>query len=96
MNNRPEGSSVFSILARTVSILAALAIVAIVVLYPRLIATSAAEVPHGFLALLLLGMSCAWVHGFGFVPQNRFLRVAFSPLVAWPVIAIGIWGVFLR
>jgi predicted membrane protein len=53
-------------------------------------------VPHGFLALLMMGMSAAWVHGFGFVPQNRILRVLFSPLVAWPVILIGVWGVFLR
>ena len=81
---------------RSVSLLSATAIATIVVIYPRLIAESAGDVPHGFLALLLIGMSCAWVHGFGFVPQQKLLRVSFSPLVAWPIIAIGIWGVFLR
>ena len=33
---------------------------------------------------------------FGFVPENRILRVLFSPIVAWPVMIIGTWGVFLR
>ncbi len=83
-------------LSRVASLAAACAIVAVIVLYPRLIAADAASVPHGFLALLLMGMSAAWVHGFGFVPERRVLRVVFSPLVAWPLIALGLWGVFLR
>lgn len=96
MSNAAGGSKIASGLARVVSLLAATAIVAVVVLYPRLIAETAKDVPHGFLVLLLIGMSCAWVHGFGFIPQNPILKVAFSPLVAWPIIAIGLWGVFLR
>ena len=64
--------------------------------YPRLVAEDSASVPHGFLVVLLMGMSAAWVHGFGFVPENHILRVLFSPVVAWPVMLIGTWGVFLR
>ena len=78
-------------LARAVSLLAAVAVAAVIILYPRLVAEDSASVPHGF-----LGMSAAWVHGFGFVPENRILRVLFSPIVAWPVMIIGTWGVFLR
>lgn len=81
---------------RVVSLLAAAAIVAIIVVYPRLVAETSSEVPHGFLAVLLIGMSFAWVHGFGFIPKNRLLQTAFSPLVAWPVITLGVWGVFFR
>lgn len=81
---------------RTLSLLAAAAIVAVIVLYPRLVAETSSDVPHGFLAVLMIGMSCAWVHGFGFIPQNRLLQTAFSPLVAWPAIALGVWGVFFR
>lgn len=83
-------------LARAVSLLVAVAIVVVIVLYPRLVAEDSASVPHGFLAVLLMGMSAAWVHGFGFVPERRVLRIIFSPLVAWPLIAVGVWGVFLR
>ena len=83
-------------LARAVSLLAAVAVAAVIILYPRLVAEDSASVPHGFLVVLLMGMSAAWVHGFGFVPENRILRVLFSPVVAWPVMLIGTWGVFLR
>lgn len=83
-------------LARAVSLLAAVSVAAVIILYPRLVAEDTVSVPHGFLAVLLMGMSAAWVHGFGFVPENRILRVLFSPVVAWPVITLGTWGVFLR
>lgn len=83
-------------LARAASLLAAAAIAAVVILYPRLVAEDTASVPHGFLVVLLMGMSAAWVHGFGFIPENRILKVLFSPVVAWPVMLIGAWGVFLR
>ena len=91
MNNR-----FWLLTARAASLLAAAAIVAVLVLYPRLVAADSASVPHGFLAVMLMGMSAAWVHGFGFVPENRILSVLFSPIVAWPVMLIGAWGVFLR
>ena len=81
---------------RGLSLLAAAAVVRVVVLYPRLIAEDGAHVPHGFLVVLMLGMSAAWIHGFGFIPKNRILSILFSPLVAWPVLCLGLWGVFLR
>lgn len=83
-------------LARAASLLAAAAVASVVIVYPRLVAQDSAGVPHGFLVVLLMGMSAAWVHGFGFVPENRILRVLFSPFVAWPVMLVGVWGVFLR
>ncbi len=82
--------------ARFISLVAAAAVVVITAFYPRLIAEDSAGVPHGFLVVLLMGMSAAWVHGFGFIPENRTLRVLFSPWVAWPVMLAGVWGVFLR
>ncbi len=87
MNSKP---------VRAVSLLAAASICAITVLYPRLIAVDSAHVPYPWLVTMMLGMSFAWVHGFNFVPDNRVLRILFSPLVAWPLLAIGIWGVFFR
>ena len=94
MNNTSGG--VFRTLMRAVSLLSAIAVAAVVILYPRLVAEDTASVPHGFLVVLLMGMSAAWVHGFGFIPENRILRVLFSPIVSWPLMLIGAWGVFLR
>ena len=91
MNNR-----FWLLTARAASLLAAAAIVAVLVLYPRLVAADSASVPHGFLAVMLMGISAAWVHGFGFIPEHRLLRIVFSPIIAWPLIALGAWGVFFR
>ena len=90
------GGSFLRTLARAASLLAAALVAAVVIFYPRLVAEDTASVPHGFLVLMLMGMSAAWVHGFGFVPENRILRALFSPFVFWPVMLIGAWGVFLR
>ena len=43
---------------RTLSILAAAAVVALVVIYPRAVATDGASVPHGWFVLMMMGMSC--------------------------------------
>ena len=56
----------------------------------------AATIFIGALVLMLLAMSLCWVHGFGLTITNRWLRWVFSPLVAWPLMALGAWGVFLR
>lgn len=70
-------------LARFATFAAAIAFAALIVIYPRAIADDMTSVPHGALVGLLIGMSCAWVWGLGFVPQNRLLRLFFSPIVAW-------------
>jgi len=82
--------------ARAVSLIAAALVFAVTILYPRLIAADSAHVPYPWLVTMLLGMSFAWVHGFHFVPQNRLLRILFSPIAAWPLLVLGAWGVFLR
>ena len=81
-------------LARLVSLAAAFAVVALTVLYPRLIAVDGAHVPYLGFVLLLAGMSASWVHGFGFVPQKSVPRLLFSPWVAWPLLGLGAWLVF--
>lgn len=72
--------------ARALSLAMALSVTAVVVAAPRLFATSMHDVPHGLLALLLLGMSAAYVHGVGYVPRHRWLRPLAGPLVAWSLI----------
>ena len=68
---------------------AALAVTVAVVCFPRLVAIDMHAVPHGWLVCLLLGMSFAYVHGFGFIPENKTLKILFSPIAAWPLIIIG-------
>ncbi|MBR4940038.1 MAG: cyd operon YbgE family protein [Burkholderiaceae bacterium] len=82
-------------MARAVSLTAALAITVTVLVFPRLIALDMHTVPHGWLILLMFGMSFGYVHGIGFVPQNKYLQTLFSPIIAWPVMALGAWMVFV-
>ncbi len=81
-------------LSRVVSLTAAAAVVAVTVFYPRAIAVDGAHVPFGGFVLLMIGMSLAWVHGVGFVPENPWLQRLFSPLAAWPLLALGAVWVF--
>ena len=82
-------------MARAVSLTAALAITVTVLVFPRLIALDMHTVPHGWLVLLMFGMSFGYVHGIGFVPQNKYLQTLFSPIIAWPVMTLGAWMVFV-
>lgn len=78
-----------SFLTRIISIVAAFAVTVAIVCFPRWIAVDMNTVPHGWLVCLLLGMSAAYVHGFGFVPDNRYLKFLFSPIAAWPLMLLG-------
>ena len=79
---------------RTLSILAAAAVVALVVIYPRAVATYGASVPHGGVVLMMMGMSICWICGFGFTPESRWLRRLLSLPVGWTMLLIGAWQVF--
>lgn len=81
-------------LARTLSLAAAAAVVAVTVFYPRAIAADGAHVPYPGFVLMMLGMSAAWVYGLGFVPKHPALRLLFSPWTAWPLLAAGAFIVF--
>lgn len=83
-------------LARAISFAIALSITLSVVTYPRLYASDMHDVAHGLMALLMLGMSACYVHGIGFVPRNAVLRWTFSPWVAWPLVAVAVWGLATR
>ena len=78
------------------SLTAAALVFALLVFYPRGILRPDGSVPFGAVVVVLLGMSAAWVHGFGLVPKARGLRLLFSPLTAWPLLAAGSWGIFFR
>lgn len=77
------------LLTRCISIVTALAVTVVIVCFPRWIAIDMNTVPHGWLICLLCGMSFSYVHGFGFVPENKILQALFSPLVAWTSIILG-------
>ena len=70
---------------RILSFLIALSVAAFVIIYP-----------HGWLVLLLLGMSFCFVYGVGFKARNRFLAFLFSPLVAWTCVGVASFMIFFQ
>ena len=83
-------------LARTVSLGTALAISAVLMLYPYALGTKMTPMLHTALPLMMLGVAGAFVHGFGFHPQNRVIAILFSPIAAWPLMAVGLALLWVR
>jgi predicted membrane protein len=78
--------------ARGVSLLTALGLMLLVTLLPRgLTVEDGSPLGHGVLALVMWGLSAGFVHGVGFVPRNRILRVLLGPMVAWLGMSVGLF-----
>lgn len=76
--------------SRLVSILLAIALSALVLVYPRAVATSVSDVNHTLLNLLLWGIAIGFIHGVGFVPRMTLWRLVFNPAIGWPLMVFGI------
>jgi cyd operon protein YbgE len=79
--------------ARALSLAIAVAISILVLVWPVMFVNAQGRADHGWLTLLMWGMSAGFVHGVGFVPRHWIPRALFGPVAAWglPLIAaIGI------
>ncbi len=77
--------------ARGVSLGSALMMMVLITVFPRgLTIAGGSPINHGILALIMWGLSAGFVHGTGFVPHNPMLRVALGPLIAWPLMGVGL------
>ncbi|HVY19957.1 MAG TPA: cyd operon YbgE family protein [Bauldia sp.] len=75
--------------ARAISLSIALIVSLVFMIFPFVLGRSVGAATHTGLSLLLLGVAAGFVHGFGFRPDSRILQIVFSPLVAWPLMAVG-------
>jgi cyd operon protein YbgE len=76
--------------SRLLSLVMAIALVALILVYPRAVATSVSDVNHGLLNLLMWGIAIGFIHGVGFVPRMAVWRIAFNPIIGWPLMVFGI------
>jgi predicted membrane protein len=76
-------SPLYGSVARAVSLAIAVAISVSLLAWPILVVSADGSVDHRWLTLLMWSMAAGFVHGVGFVPRNRLLRVALGPVAAW-------------
>jgi cyd operon protein YbgE len=77
-----------------VSLALAVTVSVLILAYPRMVATSISDLKQGLLSLLMWGVATGFVHGVGFVPRMTLWRIAFHPLLGWPVMGYGILMLF--
>ncbi len=76
--------------ARGFSLVSALALMALMTVYPRGLTHDGVAIDHGLLTLVMWGLSAGFVHGVGFVPRHRLPRILLGPIVAWLLMGLGI------
>jgi predicted membrane protein len=81
---------------RTASFAAALTASLALMLFPFLLRHVPETRLHSALPLLLLGVTGAFVHGLGYRPDNRLLRMLFGPACAWALMIGGGWLLLVR
>ena len=77
-------------LSRLVSLLLAIGLSAVILIYPHALMTAEGDTHHGALMLLLAGISIGFIHGVGFAPTTLFWRYLFSPMLAWLIMIPGL------
>lgn len=76
--------------ARGITLATAFTLMLLVTLFPRpLTVEDGSPINHGTLMLIMWGLSAGFVHGVGFVPRNRVLRVVLGPVIAWLLMGVG-------
>ena len=86
---RNDSSAVPAQWVRAVSFIVALAASLTLMLFPFLLRYVPPNRVHAALPVLLFGLAGAFVHGVGYRPDNKLLRILFGPLCAWLLIAGG-------
>ena len=80
--HRPFKSAV----TRLFSIVLALLLSALLLINPNHIAHSSAQLDHGYLTLMMIALSGAFIHGIGFNPIFWLWKIVFSPYLSWTVL----------
>lgn len=76
--------------ARAVSFVVAAAVAIGILGYPQAVAAVPDDLRRSVLIALLVGMAGGFVHGVGYVPVHAIPRIVLGPLVAWPLLTVGL------
>lgn len=76
--------------ARIISLLLAIALSALILLYPHPLISEQGGTSHSLLMLLLAGICIGFIHGVGFSPGTIAWRELLGPIICWPVMLAGL------
>ncbi|WP_343596758.1 cyd operon YbgE family protein [Acinetobacter sp.] len=93
MTTPPPSKGAMRIFIMIISFTLALPLAAILMIYPSLMLDANGHYSHPLLMLVMLGISGGFIYGIGFMPQFWLWKWLFSPLISWPLMALGyyIW-----
>jgi predicted membrane protein len=94
MRARNDWSAVPAQWVRAVSFIVALAASMTLMLFPFLLRYVTQSRIHVALPVMLFGLAGLFVHGVGYRPDNKLLRILFAPVCAWLLIAGGAFLLF--
>ncbi|MBX9710204.1 MAG: cyd operon YbgE family protein [Xanthobacteraceae bacterium] len=89
MQRAREQTGAWSQAMRYVSFAIGLVASVMLMLFPFLLHQVSSSRLHTGLPILMLGVAGTFVHGVGYVPDNKFLRILFGPFCSWTLILIG-------
>jgi predicted membrane protein len=81
---------------QTASFITALAASVALMLFPFLLRHVQETRLHSALPIMLLGVAGSFIHGIGYTPDNRLLRILFGPACAWAMMTSGTFLLFTR
>lgn len=73
-------------ITRLFSLLLALSLSGLLLIYPNYMSAGSAELDHGYLTIIMLALSAAFIHGIGFYPHYWLWKILFSPYFSWGVL----------
>jgi predicted membrane protein len=84
-----EHPTVVALTIRAASLFVAMTVSLALMVFPFLLRHVPGTRLHSALPIMLLGVAGAFVHGIGFMPDNRVLRVLLGPVCAWMLMVGG-------
>jgi predicted membrane protein len=82
----PNGGA-YAFVPRMFSLLLAMGLAGVIFTYPNALV----HISHGILSLIMLGICAGFVHGVGFIQNDKLWRVLFGPWMAWGLMIMGLW-----
>ncbi|MBK3757921.1 cyd operon YbgE family protein [Stutzerimonas sp. R40042] len=83
------GGRLYGAAARTLSLLLAGPLALVLLIHPAAMLDGQGGYSHPQLMFVMWGISAGFIHGVGFVPRHGAWRLAFHPLLGWPLMGLG-------